>query len=75
MNKYNFDQIIERENTDSLKYSWREQIFGTNEVKPMWVADMDFKTPEFILEAIKSRLNHPVLGYYDYWQGYYDSII
>lgn len=75
MNKYNFDQIIERENTDSLKYSWREQIFGTNDVKPMWVADMDFKTPEFILEAIKSRLNHPVLGYYDYWQGYYDSII
>ena len=60
---YNFDEIINRQNTDSIKYDLRKLIFGREDVLPMWVADMDFKTPEFIIESIKNRLNHPVLGY------------
>lgn len=60
---YNFDEIIDRQKTDSIKYDLRKLIFGREDVLPMWVADMDFKTPDFIIESIKNRLNHPVLGY------------
>ncbi|MFA7081435.1 MAG: PatB family C-S lyase [Bacteroidales bacterium] len=74
MKKYNFDQIIERKNTDSLKYGALQEIFGTTDLNPLWVADMDFKTPDFIIDAIKERLEHPVLGYFDYRESYYDSI-
>ncbi len=59
----NFDKIIDRAGTGSIKYDRRKQVFGTEDVLPMWVADMDFETPDFILEALKKRLEHPVLGY------------
>ncbi len=59
----NFSEIINREGTASVKYDLRQLIFERADVMPMWVADMDFKTPEFIIEAIQQRLNHPVLGY------------
>jgi cystathionine beta-lyase len=60
---YDFDEIIDRQNTDSVKYDLRKAVFGRGDVLPMWVADMDFRTPDFIIDAIKSRLNHEVLGY------------
>ncbi len=58
-----FDKIIERSGTGSIKYDRRKEIFGRDDVIPMWVADMDFETPGFILDALKQRLEHPVLGY------------
>jgi len=61
--KYNFDEIIDRENSSCYKYDLREKIFGTIDVKPMWVADMDFRSPSFITDAIKKRLEHEILGY------------
>ena len=61
--KYNFDEIIDRKNTDAIKVERCKALFGTENVLPLWVADMDFKTPDFILDAIKKRLEHPVLGY------------
>ena len=60
---YNFDEIIDRKNTDCVKYERCEELFGSADVIPLWVADMDFRTPHFILDAIKNRLEHPVLGY------------
>ncbi len=72
--KYNFDEIIDRSNTASVKYDLRKMIFGTEQVIPMWVADMDFRTPPFILEAIKKRAEHPVLGYSVRPDSYYESI-
>lgn len=72
--KYDFDEIIDRKNTASVKYDLRKMFFGTEEVIPMWVADMDFKTPPFILEAIKKRAEHPVLGYSVRPDSYYSSI-
>lgn len=60
---YNFDEIIERSNTASVKYDLRKSLFGKEDIIPMWVADMDFKTPDFIIDAIHERLEHPVLGY------------
>jgi cystathionine beta-lyase len=61
--KYNFDEIISRENTLSYKYDLREKVFGNARVIPMWIADMDFKTPTFIIDAIHKRLEHEILGY------------
>jgi cystathionine beta-lyase len=72
---YNFDQIIPRENTDCVKYDLRKQLFETEDVIPMWVADMDFATPDFILEAISERLKHPILPYSFRGQEYHNSII
>jgi cystathionine beta-lyase len=61
--KYNFDEIVERDHTDSIKYDYRQNLFGKPDVIPFWVADMDFKTPDFIIRALKKRLNHEILGY------------
>lgn len=60
---YNFDEVINREGTNSLKYDGKEKYFGTHDVLPMWVADMDFRTPDFIMEAIKKRAQHEIMGY------------
>jgi len=61
--RYNFDTIIDRRDTNSVKYDLRGKLFGKEDVLPMWVADMDFPVADFILDAIRERLNHPVLGY------------
>ena len=61
--KYNFDEIVQRKHTDCIKYDNLKEMFGTEEVLPMWIADMDFKTPDFIVDAIRNRLSHELLGY------------
>ena len=61
--QYDFDEIVPRENTDCLKYDTRKETFSREDVIPMWIADMDIKTPPFIMDAIRKRLEHEVLGY------------
>ena len=61
--KYDFDTVVDRRDTNSVKYDLRGKLFGKEDVLPMWVADMDFPVADFILDAIRERLNHPVLGY------------
>lgn len=61
--RYNFDKKIDRTGTDSVKYDLAGKFFGSEDVLPMWVADMDFETPDFVREAIAARNSHPVLGY------------
>ena len=73
--KYNFDQIINRSNTSSIKHDLKEMIFGTPNILPLWVADMDFETPEFVRNAIMERALHPVYGYTFRDDAYYESII
>ncbi len=73
--RYNFDQIIDRTNTSSVKYDLRKLIFGKSDVIPMWVADMDFETPDFIREAVLTRASHPVYGYTFREDAYYQPII
>lgn len=75
MKKYNFDEIVSREGTNSLKYDARKKFFGNSEVLPLWVADMDFKTPDFIVEAIKKRIDHEIFGYSFRPDSYYQAII
>ena len=61
--KYNFSVSTCRENTNAEKYTLRKELFGTNDVLPVWVADMDIDTPDFVIEAVKSRLENPLFGY------------
>lgn len=63
MKRYDFDEIIERRGTDSIKWDGMQERWGRNDLQPMWVADMDFRTPPFVMEALRSRLQHEVLGY------------
>jgi cystathionine beta-lyase len=58
-----FDKITDRTGTESIKWDGRERVFGKADVIPLWVADMDFETPEFIRKRIAKRLEHPILGY------------
>ena len=75
MTEYNFDEVIDRAGTNAIKYDLRRQVFGTDDVIPMWVADMDFRTPDFIMEAIRQRASHEILGYTKRSNGFFQSII
>jgi len=73
--RYNFDEAPGRENTDCLKWDKRKEVFGKADVIPMWIADMDFSTPPFIINALRERLNHEILGYSYRPDSYFDAII
>ena len=72
---YNFDKKIERAGTASVKYDMREEIFGKADVLPMWVADMDFETPECIRKAVLERASHPIYGYSIMTDAYFEAFI
>ena len=59
----NFDEVIERRNTDSLKFDFAKQRGMPEDVLPLWVADMDFKTSSIVLDKIKERVEHGIFGY------------
>ena len=73
--KYNFDELIDRRNTNAVKIDEMKDIWDRNDLIPMWVADMDFATPDFVVDAVKKRCEHPVFGYTAKSDGYYNSII
>lgn len=70
-----FQHAINRENTFAEKLELRQKLFGTTDVLPMWVADMDLPTPPFIIEALQQRLEHPILGYPHTPDSVYQAII
>lgn len=72
--KYNFDEIIERRGTNSVKWDGVKNIWGRDDLLPMWVADMDFRTPPFVMNALRERLEHEVLGYTFACEEWYTSI-
>ncbi|GGY71202.1 aminotransferase [Cellvibrio zantedeschiae] len=72
---FDFDTPISRENTGAVKFDGRKQYFGTEDVTPLWVADMDFAVPECVTRALQERINHPVFGYTLYPESLYQSII
>ncbi|MFJ7366397.1 MalY/PatB family protein [Peribacillus frigoritolerans] len=65
MNKSIFEEQINRENSGSAKWdkNFLTSLYGREDVLPMWVADMDFPSPEGIQKALMERLNHPIFGY------------
>ena len=72
MKRYDFDKVIERRGSGAVKTDALKNVYGKDELIPLWVADMDFETPDFITEALRERLEHPIFGYTvipeDYWQ-------
>ena len=75
MKQYNFDEIVNRFGTNSVKVDKLKEYFGNEDLIPLWVADMDFKTPDFIVDALKKRCEHPIFGYTFASDEYYESII
>jgi len=73
--KYNFDELVDRQNTDCVKHDGMGMFLKANDCLPMWVADMDFKSPPCIVNAIKKRLEHEVFGYTLKTDRFYNSII
>ncbi len=60
---YDFDRIIDRHNTNAVAIEKLPLYFGTSDAEPFWVADNGFATPPFIVDALRSRLEHPIFGY------------
>lgn len=73
--KFNFDKIIDRTNNFSAKWSEMNKNFGTNNLLPMWVADMDFLTAPCVMEALKDRLEQGIFGYTTRPSSYNESIV
>ena len=71
MDRYDFDKVVDRKGSGAIKTDALKDKFGRADLIPLCVADMDFETPGFIVEALKERMEHPVFGYTaqpaDYW--------
>ena len=75
MKHYNFDEIIDRRGTNCNKYDRLEESYGNADLIPMPIADMDFRTPDFIVNAIRKRCEHEIFGYTFRPKEYFDCII
>lgn len=72
---FDFDQVIVRDGTACVKQDGRADYFGTADVLPLWVADMDFSAPEAVTNALIKRAEHPIYGYTFYPDSMYDALI
>lgn len=72
---YDFDHPLSRRSTDCVKHDGLDHFFHRDDLLPMWVADMDFASPDCVIDALRSRLDHPVLGYHWPSQSYFDAVI
>jgi cystathionine beta-lyase len=72
---YNFDKVVDRRDTNALKTDALRARYGAEDLIPLWVADMDFETPPFIVDALRARMEHPIFGYTQTSQGYWSSIV
>ena len=71
--KYNFDEIVDRRGSNAIK--WSDLDEKNDEILPMWIADMDFKAADEILDALRGPIEHGVLGYNAIPDSFYESII
>ncbi|KEI87247.1 putative C-S lyase [Clostridium botulinum] len=72
--KYDFDEIIDRSNNRAAKYDERVKKFGTSEVIPLWIADMDFRTAQPIIDACKRKAEEGVWGYTSRPDSYFKAV-
>ena len=73
--RYDFDKVIDRKNTNSAKWDLVKELHGDRDVLPMWVADMDFKSPQPVIEALKKLVEHGIFGYVKRPQSCNEAII
>lgn len=71
---YDFDKIIDRKNSNSIKWDFAIERGKPDGLIPMWVADMDFSTPQKVLDDIHKAVNHGIFGYTEVKQDYYDAL-
>ncbi len=69
-----FDQVFERRGHDATKWDYPLFVKDNKDIVPMWVADMDFRTPDCIVDAMAKRLEHHAFGYFKIPQAYFDGI-
>lgn len=72
--KYNFDEVINRRNTNSLKYDFAIERNRPENILPLWVADMDFKTAPSVIERLKHVVEHGIYGYSDGKEDYFEAV-
>ena len=75
MKIYDFNTPIDRRGTHCVKFDALKEMYGREDLLSLWVADMDFATPDFIIDVLKRRLDHPVLGYPVQYDGYWQSVV
>lgn len=73
--RYDFDRPIDRVGTGSIKWEGRLERFGSADVTPLWVADMDFASPQPVLDALTARIQHGIFGYTKTGEDYQRAII
>jgi len=71
---YDFDTVIDRRNTNSVKWDLARERFGLEGVLPMWVADMDFRTPQPVADSLKRMVETGVFGYSTVPESYYRAV-
>lgn len=71
---YNFDEIVDRKNTGSIKYDFAAERGMPEDILPLWVADMDFKTPQHVIDALVKTSAHGIYGYSDVKYDYFDTL-
>ena len=71
---YQFDAVVDRSRNHSAKYDERKKKFGTEDVIPLWIADMDFKTAQPIIDALKARAEEGIWGYTARPDSYFEAI-
>lgn len=69
-----FDRVIDRKNTKSVKYDYARRMHMPDDVIPLWVADMDFQTSSFVQEALQRQAEHGIYGYSDDEEEYFDAV-
>lgn len=70
----NLDEIIDRTGTNSLKYDFKQEHGMPEDILPMWVADMDFRAPAPVLDAVKKAADHGIFGYSEAGSGYFEAL-
>ncbi|MDA3847232.1 MAG: hypothetical protein PF505_11925 [Vallitaleaceae bacterium] len=71
---YDFDKVIDRKHTDSIKYDFALKRGMPEDILPLWVADMDFQTPNEVIEALVEKSRHGIFGYSESNEDYYNVL-
>ena len=74
MGKYNFDEIINRYNTNSLKWDYAEKRGKPKDILPLWVADMDFRCPNEVIDTLINKSKHGIFGYSEPLDSYFEAL-
>ena len=72
--QYDFDTPIDRTHTWSIKHDFKKENWKADDILPLWVADMDFRSPDSVVEALKKAVDHGIFGYSRADESYFDAV-